>query len=206
MGLDEAVTAVRDGRPVLVHDGDDREDETDMVFPAAAVQWQDVRRLRNDAGGLICVAVDHETGQRFDLPLLDSVFTDIGGAPPYDDRSSFSISVNHVSTRTGVTDRDRATTIQELARAVDTEGFGFREAFRAPGHVPVLIAAPDGLDRRQGHTELSIALMERAGVTPAAVVCEMLDDATGRALPRDDAQAYAAENDLVFLDATELLP
>ncbi|MDY6768539.1 MAG: 3,4-dihydroxy-2-butanone-4-phosphate synthase [Candidatus Nanohaloarchaea archaeon] len=205
MALDDAVAAVQRGDPVLVHDAADREDETDIVVPAESVDWRTVRRLRNDAGGLICVAVPYETGERYDLPFLDDLFSEVGPAPEYDDRSSFSYSVNHVSTRTGITDRDRATTIQKLAEAVDSRGFAFRDEFRAPGHVPVLVAAEDGVAERQGHTELGVRLMDKAGVTPAAVVCEMLDDETGEALSAGDARQYAEENSLVFLEAGEIL-
>ncbi|MDY6769610.1 MAG: 3,4-dihydroxy-2-butanone-4-phosphate synthase [Candidatus Nanohaloarchaea archaeon] len=205
MGLAEAVAAVQRGEPVLVHDADDREDETDLVVPAAAVDWTDVRRLRTDAGGLICVAVPHGAGHRFDLPLLDDLFEEYGGAPDYDDRSSFSVSVNHVSTRTGITDRDRATTIRALADAVSDPAFRFRDEFRAPGHVPVLLEAAEGLAERQGHTELAVDLLRRADVTPAAVVCEMLDDETGNALSAGDAGRYAEENGFAFLEADELL-
>ncbi|MDY6761451.1 MAG: 3,4-dihydroxy-2-butanone-4-phosphate synthase [Candidatus Nanohaloarchaea archaeon] len=205
MSVEDAITAVQRGDPVLVHDAADREDETDLVYPAEAVGWEEVRRLRNDAGGLVCVAVPYQAGDQFDLPLLDDVFDDVGDAPSYDDRSSFSYSVNHVSTRTGITDRDRATTIQKLAEAVDSSDFTFREEFRAPGHVPLLVAARDGLRQRRGHTELAVDLLQRADVTPAAVVCEMLDDDTGEALPREKAQRYADENDLVFLDGADLV-
>ncbi len=203
--LTDAVAAVQRGEPVLVHDAADREDETDLIVPAAAVDWTDVRMLRNDAGGLVCVAVPYTTGERFDLPLLADLFSDVGPAPDYDDRSSFSFSVNHRSTDTGVTDRDRATTINRLADAVESDEFAFREEFRAPGHVPVLVAAEHGVAERQGHTEIAVEVMEAADVTPAAVVCEMLDDETGDALPVEDAQQYADENELVFLDGSEIV-
>ncbi len=202
MAFDDAVAQLRDGRPILLYDDAGREAETDIVLPAEAVTWEDVRFLRNEAGGLICVAVPYGVAERFDLPLLTEVFDGFDSDPDYDDRSSFSISVNHVSTYTGVTDRDRATTIQKLADAVADDAFPFRDEFRAPGHVPLLVAADGGLAERQGHTELAVTLLERAGVTPAAVVCEMLDDESGDALPRDAAERYAERNDLAFLEGS----
>ena len=87
-------------------------------------------------------------------------------------------------------------------RAVGPEGFA--ERFRAPGHVHLLRAAPDLLADRRGHTELGVALAEAAGVAPAVVVCEMLDEADG-ALSPTAARAYADRNGLVYVEGSDLL-
>ncbi|MDY6774463.1 MAG: 3,4-dihydroxy-2-butanone-4-phosphate synthase [Candidatus Nanohaloarchaea archaeon] len=198
MGLEEVLQSLQAGEPVLVYDSDGREEETDVVIPAEEVGWKDVRFLRNEAGGLICVAVPNDTGERFDLPLLEEKL-DFGGSPDYDGRSSFSVSVNHSSTYTGVTDRDRAKTIGKLAEAVESDELDFRGEFRSPGHVPILIAAEELLDQRQGHTELAVKLLKEAGATPAAVVSEMLDDETGEAMTKEKAERYAEKNGLAFV-------
>jgi 3,4-dihydroxy 2-butanone 4-phosphate synthase len=208
-GVEAAVEAFGEGSPVLVHDAADREGETDLIHPASAVTPEDVSRMRNDAGGLICVALSDEVAAAFDLPFLDDAIDhpaagdhDLG----YDDRSSFSLPVNHRDTYTGVTDEDRATTITELAAAAaDPEGTDFAAEFRAPGHVNLLRAAPDLLDDREGHTELGIALAEAAGREPAVVVCEMLDDQTGEALAPEDAKAYAERHDFPYLEGSEVV-
>ena len=118
--------------------------------------------------------------------------------------------MNHRRTFTGITDIDRALTIRELgglgAKALDgpaVEEFG--RNFRSPGHIPLLRAGDGLLDERQGHTELSIALAELAGVTPVVVVCEMLDAQTGRALSREAAAEYAEKHDLVFLNGSDIV-
>ncbi|WP_254544714.1 3,4-dihydroxy-2-butanone-4-phosphate synthase [Halomarina pelagica] len=203
-GLDDAVEAFGHGEPVLVHDDDDRKNEIDLVYPAHAVTPSDVARLRNDAGGLICVALAHDVAEVFDLPFLhDAVDHPAGRSPAiaYDDRSSFSLTVNHRDTFTGVVDNDRARTIAELGEAArDPDAVDFATEFDTPGHVQLLKAAPELLDDRQGHTELGIALADLAGVPPAVVVCEMLDDQTGGALSRSGAESYARDNDAVFLN------
>jgi len=209
--VDDAIDAFRAGQPVLIHDFADREGETDIVYPATAVDPAAVRRLRNDAGGLVCVALGDSVAERFDLPFLQQAV----GHPAtenhdlsYDDRSSFSITVNHRTTETGITDRDRATTISELgaaAAAADYDGETFATEFRSPGHVHLLRAAPNLLADRAGHTELGITLAEAADQPPAVVVCEMLDDDTGTALSPADAAAYAARNDLVYVEGSALL-
>ncbi|MCG1004211.1 MULTISPECIES: 3,4-dihydroxy-2-butanone-4-phosphate synthase [Halobacterium] len=206
--VEAAVAAFRAGEPVLVHDAADREGEVDLVYPAAAVTPADVARLRNDAGGLICVAVDDAAADAFDLPFLGDVIDHPAadhGHLGYDDRSSFSLPVNQRDTYTGITDDDRALTITELAdAAADPASVDFAAEFRAPGHVHVLRSAPS-LSHRKGHTELAVALAEEAGVAPAAVVCEMLDDETGEALSVADAKAYADREGLVYVEGSDLL-
>ena len=197
------------GRPVCIHDAADREGETDIVYPAHGVTPESVTRMRNDAGGLVCVAFPNDVAERFDLPFmqeaLDHPLTadhELG----YDERSSFSLTVNHRDTFTGIPDDDRALTITTLAEAAaDPESFPFLEEFRAPGHVHLLRAAPGLLDQRLGHTELGVALAEAAGVPRAVVVCEMLDDDTAGALSPADAQAYAAREDIPYVEGADLV-
>ncbi|TQQ81952.1 3,4-dihydroxy-2-butanone-4-phosphate synthase [Halonotius roseus] len=208
---DAAIDAFRAGQPVLIHDFADREGETDIVYPATAVDPAAVRRLRNDAGGLVCVALADSVAERFDLPFLQEALNHPATENhelSYDDRSSFSITVNHRATETGITDRDRAQTISELGAAAataDYDGETFATEFRSPGHVHLLRAAPDLLAERVGHTELGVALAEAADLPPAVVVCEMLDDETGAALSPTDAAAYAARNDLVYVEGSSLV-
>jgi 3,4-dihydroxy 2-butanone 4-phosphate synthase len=213
--LDRAVAAFRAGEPVLIHDSADREGETDVVYPADAVDPSDVARLRNDAGGLVCVAVPDDVADAFDLPFLSEAIDHPSTGDhdlSYDDRSSFSLPVNHRETFTGITDEDRALTIAELAVAADAATAGhhdgpeaFAETFRSPGHVHVLRGAANGLDDRTGHTEFGLALAEAAGRAPAAVVCEMLDDETGQALPPEAARAYADRHGLEYVEGADLL-
>ncbi len=204
-GVESAVRAFRAGQPVLIHDAEDREGETDLCYPAAAVAAADVARLRNDAGGLICVALSHDVADAFELPFLHQALDHpiTRHEPSYDDRPSFSLSVNHRDTRTGITDRDRAKTIRALADAAAAPAsFPFQTRFRAPGHVHLLRAADGLLATREGHTELSVALARWAELPPATVVCEMLDDETGEALPPSAARRYAEKTGLVYLEGS----
>ncbi|WP_225935326.1 3,4-dihydroxy-2-butanone-4-phosphate synthase [Halobaculum magnesiiphilum] len=213
--LDRALAAFRAGEPVLVHDFDDREGETDLVYPAGAVEPADVARMRNDAGGLICVAVSDAVADAADLPFLEAEIDHPAAAShdlAYDDRSSFSLPVNHRDTFTGITDDDRALTITELASMASAVEAGveygpdeFAAEFRAPGHVHVLRGAPDGLSDRLGHTELGLAMAAETGQPPAAVVCEMLDDETGRALSTRAAREYAQRHGFPYVEGEELV-
>lgn len=207
--VDRAVEAFRRGQPVCIHDAADREGETDLVYPAHAVTPEAVARLRNDAGGLICVALPDDIAVEFDLPFLQESLTHPSADDhdlAYDDRSSFSLTVNHRGTRTGITDQDRSLTILELAKAAEfPEQVDFAGTFRAPGHVHLLRAAPGLLTERRGHTELGVALAQAAGVPPAVVVCEMLDDTTGKALSPHDAAEYATAEGFVYLEGKTLV-
>ncbi|WP_255150753.1 3,4-dihydroxy-2-butanone-4-phosphate synthase [Halorarius halobius] len=207
--VDAAIEAFARGEPVLVHDAADREGETDLVYPAAAVDSDDVCRMRNDAGGLVCVALSDAVAEAWGLPFVQETIDHPAAADhdlDYDERSSFSLTVNHRDTRTGIPDDDRALTISrlgDLAAAPDRAQFA--DEFRAPGHVHLLRAAPGLLADREGHTELGVALAAAADRAPAVVVCEMLDDETGGALSPADARAYADRHDLVYVEGADLL-
>lgn len=207
--LRKAIDAFRSGGPVLIYDAEGRENETDLVYPARSVSTQEITRLRNDAGGLICVALGHTAATAFDLPYMQEALSHPcteSNELQYDERSSFSISVNHRETRTGIPDTERAKTISSIGYAAESPTeVDFSEEFRAPGHVPLLKAAPGLVSDRQGHTELAITLTKLADTAPAAVVCEMLDDESGEALSKSDAQTYARMNGIPFIDGTMIL-
>jgi 3,4-dihydroxy 2-butanone 4-phosphate synthase len=219
--IDRALEELRAGNFVLVHDASDRENEVDMAVAAEAIEPRHVATMRRDAGGLICVALHPRIADNLGLPYMTEIYGaassryDVLKATkpddiPYDERSAFSISVNHRRTFTGITDVDRALTIRELAKlgakALDgpmTEEFG--RNFRSPGHVPILRAANGLLLERWGHTELAVALAEMAGITPAVAICEMLDGETNRALSWRKAVEYARGKRLPCLRAAEIL-
>ena len=191
------------------------------MIAAEFVQANHVATMRRDAGGFICVALHPRVAKNFGLPYLTEVYDRSSSKfeilrfthpndLPYDERSAFSLAVNHRRTFTGITDVDRALTIRELGklarRALDDpmeEEFGLN--FRSPGHVPLLRAADGLLGERRGHTELAVALAELAGVTPVVAICEMLDSKTGGALKFEDASAYASERGLVCLEGDEIV-
>jgi len=204
-----AVEAFRAGEPIIVYDDDGREDEADMMYPAAAVDPEDVATLRLDAGGLVCVALADEIAERFDLPFyhdaIDHPATEHGDMG-YDSRPSFSMSVNHRFTFTGITDQDRARTIRALAEVSENPHLvNFPREFRSPGHVFLLRAATDLLAQRQGHTELAIALAEEAGIQPAVALCEMLDEHSGDSRSKTDAAKYANRHGMPMLAGDEII-
>jgi 3,4-dihydroxy 2-butanone 4-phosphate synthase len=218
--LDDAIIAFSRGKFVLIHDDKGRENEVDMVIAAEFVTPMHVGIMRRHAGGLICTAIAHEDASRLGLMYMHDILERMSAtAPklsklafnraPYGDRSAFSISVNHRDTYTGITDYDRALTINRIAdvcRNIDSDGpERFSKSFRAPGHVPILIASKGLLNERMGHTELCMYLAQVSGLTQSVVVCEMLDINTHHALTIDRAQEYAMENNILILEGSQLI-
>jgi 3,4-dihydroxy 2-butanone 4-phosphate synthase len=221
--VEKALEALTRGRPVLVYDADGREEETDFVAASEFVNPGLIRMMRKDAGGLICATVPALIARKLGLPLLEEALGRLAaaypvlrglveGAPPYDSRSAFSVTVNHRDTYTGVTDKDRALTISALAKvcrdaAEAEDGWArelFMKEFRSPGHVHLLIAAHPLLEARRGHTELATALTVMAGLVPTAALCEMMGE-DGNALSKEDAKEYARVRNLVFIEGREIL-
>lgn len=216
------INAIKQGKMFLLFDSETREGETDITIPAQALKPSDVKIMRKDGGGLICVAIDSDSCDQLGLPFMSDIvyktqnseneLKDViekKGDLKYDSRSSFSIWVNHRETRTGITDNDRTTTINKLGdiveKVISGENVNFGNQFRTPGHVATLRAAKKLLEERLGQTELSIALAMIANITPAMVVCEMLDDKTGKALSKTDAISYAKLNNMPFIEGTEII-
>jgi 3,4-dihydroxy 2-butanone 4-phosphate synthase len=178
--------------------------------------------MRRDGGGLIFLIVNHDTKTKLGLPYLADLFYKEGGRwpvlkeliphdIPYDTKSSFSVTINHRKTFTGITDKDRALTISEFARLAEEiveltpvkaqRMFGNR--FRAPGHIPLCNSSEKPLRNRYGHTELGCTLMFMAGLIPIAAGCEMMD--TVNALPKEEAIKYSGKHNLVFLEGKEIV-
>ena len=219
MSLTEAIASLKAGRFVLVHDDKGRENEIDMVIAAEHTKPHHVATMRMDAGGLICLAIANEITAKLGLAYMHDIIASMGKVNPiflrltegkaaYGDKPSFSIAVNHRETYTGITDNDRTLTISKMAEVcknIDSGGVEeFAKNFRAPGHVPILIASKRLLHDRMGHTELCVYLAKLAGIIPAVVICEMMDSATHRALSIDAAQEYAAKFNIPLIDASEL--
>ncbi len=218
------IEQVKQGKLVLIYDAEDREGETDFVIPASSVTPKEVAYFRNTAGGLICIAIHPIAAEKLGLPLLSDILINVNdkfaslrrlvegkGDLSYDKRSSFSLWVNHRDTFTGITDRDRALTLRKIGEAVDKvlnaddSTYNFHTEFRTPGHVSILRAADRLLDERRGQTELSVALALLAGISPAMVICEMLDNETGGALHKMNAKAFASERGISFIEGKEII-
>ena len=224
--ISEAVTALKNGNFVLIHDDTSRENEIDMVVSAESILPKHILTMRKDAGGLICTAISSELSLKLGLPYIYDVLKNFGkssksismlnkNTSPYGDNPSFSITLNHKNTYTGITDYDRALTISSLAKIcrglgqnIENDGMmveEFQNSFVTPGHVPILIASKGLIDERMGHTEMSVFLAKTANIANVTTICEMLDPNNYKALSYKDACKYARDNNIVILESKDLL-
>jgi len=219
LAIQEAVNALRDGKFIMIHDSESRENEVDLVKSAQHICSSDIATMRNDAGGLICLAIPYEIASKLNLMFMHdllhaasknnpSLSKMIGAIAPYGDRPSFSITINHIDTFTGITDKDRAltiTTMSDVCSKINNDGkLEFTKKFRSPGHIHLLIGAKHLLKERSGHTELSIRLVEHANLIPAVVICEMLDSETGGALSVDKASQYSKKFNIPLVESSQI--
>ncbi len=215
--------SLADGEPVLLFDAADREGETDLVILSERATPELVRLLRQDAGGWICVAISDELRRRLDLPFYADLLRLAAPEFPitsglareelrYDRRSPFGVHVHHRATYTGIPDNDRALGIRALGaiardapHLTDAElRARFTSEFSAPGHLPIIYAAPGLLAERKGHTELSVSLARMTGLSESVTVCEMLGDSGGARSP-EAAREYASAHGWPFLEGRTLV-
>ena len=210
------------GNPIFVFDEEGRESETDIFFYAKSVTKDNLHYLRKNGGGMIFLASEYSISRKLGLPFMEEIYDAVSSnsddfgilnimkshSLPYTkSKSSFSIFINHKDTFTGITDEDRSLTARsflEVAEKInnlttDESKKLMGNSFRSPGHVPVCIAASEGLSERQGHTELITELFKKLNLTPIALGCEMVSK-SGKSLSRSEAENFAKDNGYLFLE------
>ncbi len=173
--IEEALDEIRRGRMVIVVDDEDRENEGDFIMAARFVTPEDINYMAREARGLICVPLTEERCDELDLKLM----VDSSNARH---QTAFTVSVDYLKDgcTTGISAEDRAKTIRAL---VDPRTRP--EDFGRPGHIFPLRAKSDGVLRRAGHTEAGVDLARLAGLEPAAVIVEIMnEDGTMARLPQ----------------------
>lgn len=188
----DTVAALRRGEIVVVVDSPDRENEGDLVAAAEFVTPETVTFLTNHGRGLICAPVLRERLDRLGVPPMVATGSDPLG-------TAFHVGVDHAQGTTGISASDRALTIRALADPDSVPA-----DFRMPGHVFPLAYHPGGVLRRAGHTEASIDLMKMAGLSPAAVICEIVRD-NGEMARLPDLIRLAREHDLRVMAISDLI-
>jgi 3,4-dihydroxy 2-butanone 4-phosphate synthase/GTP cyclohydrolase II len=196
MPLSDVERAVRDiaaGRAVIVVDDEDRENEGDLIFAAELATPELVAFMVRYTSGFICAPITEEQADRLDLPPMFHTNQDPRG-------TAYTVTVDAREGRTtGISAADRALTIRLLSSA-DSRPTDFTR----PGHVVPLRAKAGGVLRRPGHTEASIDLAVLAGLRPAGVLCEMVnDDGTMMRLP--DLETFAIEHDIALISIADLI-
>ena len=164
LSIPEAVRELRAGKMVIICDDENRENEADLCLAAQFATPEAINFLAHHASGLICVALAGERLDALNIPLVEHKQDPLQG-------TAFTVSVDaRYTTTTGISARDRATTIRALVNPLTRP-----HDLARPGHVFPLRARPGGTLERRGHTEASVDLMRIAGLEPGAVICEILD-------------------------------
>ena len=191
--IEDAIEDIRNGRMVVVCDDEDRENEGDLTIAAEFATPEAINFMAREGRGLICLALTPERCEALGLDLMaaknESAF-----------ETAFTVSIEaREGVTTGISAADRARTI---AVAVDPESAP-RDLVQ-PGHVFPLKAKPGGVLERTGQTEAGVDLARLAGLNPASVICEIMnDDGTMARVP--DLERYCAEHDLKMITVADLI-
>src|SRR5438874_640140 len=191
--ISEIIAEIRAGRIVILVDDEDRENEGDLVFAAEFVSPDKINFLARHGRGLICMPITEEHAARLGLrPMVAQNRSRHG--------TNFTVSIEAAEgIATGISAHDRALTVKVAASADAAP-----EDIVQPGHIFPLIAQPGGVLVRAGHTEACCDFARLAGLTPAAVLCEIMrDDGTMARLP--DLVHFAAEHQLKIGTIADLI-
>jgi len=191
--IEDAITAMREGRSVVVVDDEDRENEGDLIFAAQRATTEQVAFMIRWTSGYICVALPGRELDRLNLPPMTMVNEDRKG-------TAYAVTVDAKDVKaTGISAEDRARTIKVLADTA-TEP---RDLTR-PGHVLPLRAMEGGVLRRAGHTEAAVDLARLAGLTPSGALCELMNE-DGTMMRAPECRAFADEHGLVMISIADLI-
>jgi 3,4-dihydroxy 2-butanone 4-phosphate synthase/GTP cyclohydrolase II len=190
--IDAAIEAVRKGRIIIVVDAEDRENEGDFICAAELATAESVNFMITRGRGQLCMPILPEISERLELhPMVEANTAPLG--------TNYTVPVDHRSTRTGITAAERARTIQSIcdpaSKPVD---------FTRPGHLFPLVAKEGGVLRRAGHTEAAVDLARLAGLLPAGVLCEILNDSGDRA-NREQLHKLAGQYNLPIISIEQLI-
>ncbi|BAU29069.1 GTP cyclohydrolase II /3,4-dihydroxy-2-butanone 4-phosphate synthase [Aneurinibacillus soli] len=190
--IEEALSDLKQGKPVIVVDDEDRENEGDFIALAEQTNAAMINFMVTHGRGLVCVPITEERAAELELAPMVGQNTDRHG-------TAFTVSVDEVTTTTGISAFERAHTVQALLQK-GTKA----EDFRRPGHIFPLVARKGGVLRRAGHTEAAVDLARLCGAYPAGVICEIMnEDGTMARVP--DLAVLAAELDLKMITIAELI-
>lgn len=190
--LEQALDDMRAGRPVVLVDDFDRENEADLVLAAETLTVPVMAQMIRECSGIVCLCLDEEIADRLELPMMVS-----NNESRY--RTAFTVTIEaREGVTTGVSAADRVTTI----RAAIAEGAKPEDIVR-PGHVFPLRARKGGVLERRGHTEGAVDLAVLAGFRPMGVLCE-LTNPDGTMTKGEQILSFAEENGLTLLSIDEL--
>ena len=162
--VEEAIKDIQDGKIVIVVDNPNRENEGDLLMAADKVTGESINFMAKYGRGLICMPIEEKRLNELKIGKMVEKNTD-------NHETAFTVAIDHVDTTTGISAFERALTIQKVL-----DNNCKAEDFRRPGHVFPLIAKEGGVLKRCGHTEAAVDLAKLAGLKPAGVICEIMNE------------------------------
>ncbi|MEL6443617.1 MAG: bifunctional 3,4-dihydroxy-2-butanone-4-phosphate synthase/GTP cyclohydrolase II [Bacteroidota bacterium] len=191
--IEDAIEAIQNGRLIVVVDDEDRENEGDFIGAAELVTPDLANFMAREGRGLMCVAITRERAAALDLPMMEQSNTSLHDTP-------FTVSVDYnLGTSTGISAADRAKTIRALADPASKP-----TDFARPGHIFPLRAQTGGVLRRAGHTEAAVDLARMAGLHPAGVLIEIMnEDGTMARVP--DLRKIADQHGMPLVTIKDLI-
>lgn len=190
--VERAIRDIAAGRMVVVADDDDRENEGDLIGAASALSERDVAFMVRHTTGILCVGIPQERAEALALPPMVAHNEDPNA-------TAYTVSCDALATGTGVSAADRLLTFRTLADPAAEAG-----DLRRPGHVFPLCARPNGVLDRPGHTEAAVDLARLAGLYPAGVLGELVND-DGSMMRGQRLIDFASRHNLAFLTVADLI-
>ena len=190
--IDEAIAAFAAGKPIVVVDDEDRENEGDLIMAAEFAEAATMGFFVRYTSGVICAPMDAERATALELPPMVSANEDPKG-------TAYTISCDAVGVTTGISAAERALTGRHLAAAVPDPA-----SITRPGHVFPLIAKSGGVRERPGHTEAGVEFARLAGASPVAMIGEVVHD-DGSMMRFDSLREFADAHELVMVSIEELI-
>lgn len=190
--VEDAIEDIRQGKMLVVVDDEDRENEGDLIVAAEHVTPEDINFMATYAKGLICTPIDGARLDELDIPQMVANNTD-------NHETAFTVSVDAYDTETGISAYERCQTVKRL---IDPQSKP--SSFRRPGHVFPLRTVPGGVLRRAGHTEATTDLARLAGLYPAGLCCEIMDD-DGHMMRTPRLMEFAEKHGLHMITVKDLI-
>ncbi|WP_199102608.1 3,4-dihydroxy-2-butanone-4-phosphate synthase [Aquitalea sp. ASV11] len=191
--VEQAIAAIAAGGFAVVVDDTDRENEGDLIIAAEKITAAQMAFLVRYSSGVVCVALTGERLDQLQLPLMVSSNNE-------SQRTAFTVTVDYLhGTSTGISAADRAATLRALADSRIPAG-----DFARPGHIFPLRYAPGGVLARPGHTEAALDLSRLAGLAPAGVLCEIVND-DGSMARRPELLRFARQHGLPIITIADLI-
>ncbi|SEH80655.1 3,4-dihydroxy-2-butanone 4-phosphate synthase [Bathymodiolus azoricus thioautotrophic gill symbiont] len=183
----------KQGKMIILMDDEDRENEGDLIIPAATCTKEDINFMATHGRGLICLTLTQERCKQLNLPLMVTQNNDANG-------TNFTVSIEaSTGVTTGISAADRAKTVLD-AVAPNAKSSDIVQ----PGHIFPLMAQPGGVLIRPGHTEAGCDLARLAGLEPASVIVEILND-DGSMARRDDLEVFAEKHSIKWGTIEDLI-